>query len=134
MGFGDECAAKFKENIDDSYSFFNRVNKIFEKLPIAAVIEDNIFCCHGGIGNTLKSVYEIEKIERPLKVNYDPKTKTDKIVYELLWTGPCRNGEPEFVPNLEHDYFLTKAVPIHLPRTTSSPKTAPTASASTMTS
>lgn len=39
MGFGDECAAKFKENIDDQYSFFSRVNRIFEKLPIAAVVE-----------------------------------------------------------------------------------------------
>jgi hypothetical protein len=35
---------------------------------------------------------EIEKIDRPLKVNYDPKTRNDKIVYELLWSDPCRLG------------------------------------------
>lgn len=29
MGFGDECALKLKENIDDQYSFFNRVNRLF---------------------------------------------------------------------------------------------------------
>jgi protein phosphatase len=29
MGFGDECAQKFKENIDDPRSFFSRVNRIF---------------------------------------------------------------------------------------------------------
>lgn len=38
MGFGDECAQKFKENIDDPNSYFNRINKIFEKMPIAALI------------------------------------------------------------------------------------------------
>lgn len=59
MGFGDECAAKFKENIEDPQSFFSRVNRIFEKLPLAALVEDSIFCCHGGIGHTLKSVYEL---------------------------------------------------------------------------
>jgi hypothetical protein len=39
MGFGDECSSKFKENIDDPYSFFSRVNRIFEKMPIAALVE-----------------------------------------------------------------------------------------------
>jgi protein phosphatase len=38
LGFGDECAAKFKENIDDQYSFFSRVNRLFEKMPVAALI------------------------------------------------------------------------------------------------
>lgn len=32
LGFGDECAAKFKENLDDQYSFFSRINRLFEKL------------------------------------------------------------------------------------------------------
>lgn len=57
MGFGDECALKFKENIEDQYSFFNRVNKLFDKLPVAALIDDNIFCSHGGIGHTMRSVF-----------------------------------------------------------------------------
>ena len=49
-----------------------------------------------------------------MRINYDPKTKTDKIVYELIWSDLCRSGEAEFTPNLEHDYFVTKAVSINL--------------------
>jgi protein phosphatase len=75
MGFGDECSLKLKENIDDQYSFFSRVNRLFEKMPLAAVIEDNIFCSHGGIGQTLKSMYELDKIDKPLRVVHDPKSK-----------------------------------------------------------
>lgn len=56
MGFGDECTMKFKENIDQTNSYFNRINRIFDKMPMAALIEDNIFCSHGGIGHTLKSI------------------------------------------------------------------------------
>ena len=92
MGFGDECAMKFKENIDDSGSFFSRCNRIFDKLPLAALVDDDIFCVHGGVGATLKNINELSEIHRPLKVNHDPKNKTEKIVYELLWTDPCRGN------------------------------------------
>lgn len=68
MGFADECALKFKENIEEQYSFFNRVNRIFDKLPLAALIDENIFCSHGGIGHTIRSVTEIDKIDRPLRI------------------------------------------------------------------
>lgn len=110
MGFGDECTTKLKENIEDSYSFFSRVNRIFQKMPIGALVEGEIFCCHGGIGQTLKSLDELNKIDRPIRINHQPKTRNEKIVYELLWSDPCRNNEPDFSPNIQHDYFKTKSV------------------------
>ena len=119
MGFGDECAMKFKENIDDPRSFFSRVNRIFEKLPLAALVEDNIFCCHGGIGHTLRSVFDLEQISKPIRVTLEPRTKQEKVIYELLWTDPCQRGEPEYTPNLEHDYFRNKTVPMSIGRTPS---------------
>ena len=112
MGFGDECAAKFKENIDDPRSFFSRVNKIFEKLPLAALVEENIFCCHGGIGHTLKNIYELEQINKPYRISLEPRTRQEKIAYELLWSDPCQKGEAEFAPNFEHDYLRTKNVTV----------------------
>ena len=32
---------------------FNKVNDLFDWLPLAAVIDDKIVCLHGGIGSTL---------------------------------------------------------------------------------
>lgn len=90
MGFGDECQTKLKENIDDPNSFFKRSNKIFEKLPLAALVDDSILCVHSGIGTTLASIEEIAAIQRPLKISHDPSNKTEKIVYDLLWSDPCR--------------------------------------------
>jgi len=75
MGFGDECAYKLKENIDDPYSVWNQINRIFDKLPLAAVVEDSILCVHGGIGNTARNLADIETIPKPFKINYEPKTK-----------------------------------------------------------
>lgn len=48
---------------------------MFEKLPLAAIIEDDFFCSHGGIGHTLKSLSEVDKLERPIRINLDPKTR-----------------------------------------------------------
>jgi diadenosine tetraphosphatase ApaH/serine/threonine PP2A family protein phosphatase len=39
------------EDPNEEDSIFARVNKLFEYLPLAAIIEDKIICLHGGIGS-----------------------------------------------------------------------------------
>ena len=73
-GLGDECIEKFNEDIKDPNSIFNRINKVFEYMPLAAVCEDKILCIHGFIGSTLRSIEEIDVILRPLEITHDPKT------------------------------------------------------------
>ena len=73
LGFGNECAQRFQENIDDPNSLFNKFNDVFEWLPLAAIINDKqtgnrIMCVHGGIGNSINKVEDIDKIQRPLKI------------------------------------------------------------------
>jgi protein phosphatase len=53
-GFGDECAMKFAEDINEPNSVFMKINKVFEYMPLCAVVEDKILCVHGGIGSTLR--------------------------------------------------------------------------------
>jgi protein phosphatase len=36
------------------------VNRLFEYLPLAAIIDDKIICLHGGIGSSLNYIEEIE--------------------------------------------------------------------------
>jgi protein phosphatase len=40
LGFGNECAQRFQENIDDPNCLFNKINDVFEWLPLAAIIND----------------------------------------------------------------------------------------------
>jgi hypothetical protein len=65
---------------------------------------------HGGIGTHLSSVSEITNIHKPIKVNHEPKSVTERIVYDLLWSDPCRGRELAGSINAEHDYFKTKTV------------------------
>jgi protein phosphatase len=58
---------------------------------LAAVVADKIFCVHSGIGSTLRSIDEIDMIQRPLVINYDGVTNEHKIVMDLLWSDPVLN-------------------------------------------
>lgn len=41
---------------------------MFNCMPLAAVVEERIFCCHGGISPSLRSLQDIEAINRPVDV------------------------------------------------------------------
>jgi serine/threonine-protein phosphatase PP1 catalytic subunit len=41
---------------------------VFDCLPIAAIIDEKIFCLHGGLSPDLKSLEQIRNIERPVEV------------------------------------------------------------------
>jgi protein phosphatase len=56
MGFGDECQSKLGQTPEIANSYFTMINRIFQKLPLAALVEKKIFCVHGGIGTTLRSL------------------------------------------------------------------------------
>lgn len=55
------------------------------------MVADKIFCVHSGIGSTLRSIEEIDNIQRPLVINYDGVTNEHKIVMDLLWSDPVLN-------------------------------------------
>lgn len=56
MGFSDECQTKVNQPAEMSNGYFQIINRIFQKLPLAALVEKKVFCMHGGIGVTLKSL------------------------------------------------------------------------------
>lgn len=101
FGLGDECFTKFKEDIDDKESVFQKLCELFEVMPVAAELEQEILCVHGGIGVTLNKLEEIDELKRPLDVNYKfqlkinfrPVTNQHKILLDLLWSDPPYTDE-----------------------------------------
>ena len=74
FGFAEECSNRMGEEPADIDSVFNKINDVFEMLPLCAVIDDRIVCLHGGIGSTLLSLDQIEQIQRPLEVIHEVST------------------------------------------------------------
>ena len=109
FGFRDECIERLddspmEEIEDDDPSLFSFINKCFEYLPFAAVIDDQILCLHGGIGSNVKKISDIEKLKRPFDVEHDAKKIEDKMVMDILWSDPTDSDEEVgILPNKERD-------------------------------
>jgi protein phosphatase len=50
FGFAEECGNRLGEDPSEPDSVFNKINDLFDWLPLSAIIEDRLVCLHGGIG------------------------------------------------------------------------------------
>ena len=57
-------------------------NKVFNCMPIAAIIDQKIFCVHGGLSKDLTSLNDIRNIERPVEI------PSYGLLCDLLWSDP----------------------------------------------
>lgn len=88
-GLGLECETRIPEDISAPKSVFNKLNEVFEYLSFAAVIDNKIFCVHSGIGTTLRTIDEVERIRKPFVLNHaDPSSRDQRLVFDLLWSDP----------------------------------------------
>nr|XP_034908259.1 serine/threonine-protein phosphatase BSL1-like isoform X1 [Populus alba] len=78
FGFRIECIERMGES--DGIWAWTRFNQLFNCLPLAALIEKKIICMHGGIGRSIHSVEQIEKLERPITMDAG-----SIILMDLLW-------------------------------------------------
>ncbi|XP_010522672.1 PREDICTED: serine/threonine-protein phosphatase BSL1 isoform X1 [Tarenaya hassleriana] len=88
FGFRLECMERMGEN--DGIWAWTRFNQLFNHLPLAALIEKKIICMHGGIGRSISSVEQIEKIERPITMDAG-----SIVLMDLLWSDPTENDSIE---------------------------------------
>uniref|UniRef100_A0A5S6R554 Serine/threonine-protein phosphatase n=1 Tax=Trichuris muris TaxID=70415 RepID=A0A5S6R554_TRIMR len=77
-GFYEECAARYSIRL---YMHFQRV---FDCLPVAALIDNRIFCMHGGLSPHLVDFDQIRMCKRPMEI------PDDGLLNDLLWADPKR--------------------------------------------
>lgn len=75
-GFYDECKRRY------SIKIWKTFTDCFNCLPVAALIAERIFCCHGGLSPELKSFDQIKRFVRPTEV------PDSGLLCDLLWSDP----------------------------------------------
>ncbi|XP_019436169.1 PREDICTED: serine/threonine-protein phosphatase BSL3-like isoform X2 [Lupinus angustifolius] len=88
FGFRIECIERMGER--DGIWTWHRINRLFNWLPLAALIEKKIICMHGGIGRSINHVEQIENIQRPI-----PMEAGSIVLMDLLWSDPTENDSVE---------------------------------------
>ncbi|CAA2943455.1 serine threonine- phosphatase BSL3 [Olea europaea subsp. europaea] len=88
FGFRIECIERMGER--DGIWTWHRINRLFNWLPLAALIEKKIICMHGGIGRSINHVEQIENIQRPITMEAG-----SIVLMDLLWSDPTENDSVE---------------------------------------
>eukprot|EP01028_Stygiella_incarcerata_P007534 TRINITY_DN312_c0_g1_i1.p1 TRINITY_DN312_c0_g1~~TRINITY_DN312_c0_g1_i1.p1 ORF type:complete len:309 (+),score=72.47 TRINITY_DN312_c0_g1_i1:286-1212(+) len=76
-GFYDECLRKY-----GSVNVWRYCTEIFDFLSLSALIDDRIFCVHGGLSPAVNSLDQIRTIDRKQEVPHDGA------MCDLLWSDP----------------------------------------------
>jgi len=78
-GFYDECKRRF------NIKLWKQFCDVFNCFPVAAVIDEKIFCCHGGLSPELNQLDSVRRIVRPCDI---PDTG---LMCDLLWSDPDKD-------------------------------------------
>lgn len=121
--FLNECHKKFTGKL--AVKVFEAINNVFDVLPLVGVIDESIYCCHGGIPSNVccyfniltfhllsftfvfiqATITQIATIVSPLKAIPDPSTAN-----EILWNDPISNADHDEMvahnPDIIHDTSL----------------------------
>lgn len=76
-GFYDECLRKY-----GNANVWKMFTDLFDFLPLTALIEDQIFCLHGGLSPSIDSLDQIRSLDRIQEVPHEGP------MCDLLWSDP----------------------------------------------
>jgi len=76
-GFYDECLRKY-----GSVNVWRYCTDVFDYLSLSAIVDNRIFCVHGGLSPTITSLDQIRAIDRKQEVPHDGS------MCDLLWSDP----------------------------------------------
>ena len=84
-GFYDECKREYGMKV------WKQFNDVFNCMPVAAIVDDKIFCVHGGLSPSLRSRQQVTEHRRPCDV---PDVG---LICDFLWADPdaCTQGWAE---------------------------------------
>ncbi len=65
-----------------SVNVWRYCTEIFDYLPLAAIIDEKVFCVHGGLSPSINTLDEIKVIDRKQEVPHDGA------MCDLMWSDP----------------------------------------------
>ena len=89
FSFRKECLAKFGRDLGQEVWLL--LNEVMDSIPFCAVVNDTIFCAHGGIPTSAKTIRELNMISNDLP---SPESEAPP-VWEIMWNDPATQAQIE---------------------------------------
>lgn len=86
--FLNELVTKLGQTMGQN--MWERFNRVFDHLPCCAVIDDKIFCAHGGIPSAGSGAYKISDLNS-LPCPLPNPEEQSAVAWEMLWNDPVNN-------------------------------------------
>jgi len=110
--YGDDCflaQCKQRFGIENGSKVWEGCNQVFDRMPLAAVIDDDIFCCHGGLPRRTAStnsgsgictprIHDILHLPNIMAITPRYEFETDamnRIAMDILWGDPVKEGHED---------------------------------------
>ena len=114
VSFLAQCKNRFGESM--GCQVWEECNRVFDRMPLAAIIDKTIFCVHGGIPRPPTDpniedtrLDDIRNIPCPIDVRQPSLNVADtsnRLAFSLLWSDPAATGQE---PYLEQDTGFGKS-------------------------
>ena len=91
--FMAQCTSRFGEDV--GFRVWETINQVFDRLPLAGVIDQDIFCVHGGIPRPVSKSSRIQDILRvPVVAGINPPYEHEDEAYQqvasdCVWSDPA---------------------------------------------
>jgi len=92
--FKSQC--KLIYGMRDGEELWNAFNRCFDQMPLAAVIDDKVFCVHAGIPRYIARNPDCDILETIASIPRPPSI-TDDLVFDLIWADPATLAEERLI-------------------------------------
>ena len=92
-----QCRERFGEEV--GYRVWEETNQVFDRIPLSAVIDQDIFCVHGGIPRSVSRESRIQDILSVPKVAginppYEHETEEyQQVASDCIWSDPASDEQ-----------------------------------------
>jgi len=92
--FKSQC--KLTYGMRDGEELWNAFNRCFDMMPLAAVIDEKVFCVHAGIPRYIARNPDCNILDTIASIPRPPSI-TDDLVFDLIWADPATLQEERFI-------------------------------------
>lgn len=85
-GFRDECAVKWPGFT--GWELFNTFNELFEHLPLATLIDNQVFVIHGGLWRRDFRLSQLRRVHFRRRLPERPGVGMDIMMFDSVWSDP----------------------------------------------